>query len=70
MSNILTKEDRERWFFLSKRIEYLNGCIASLNTGVRSSGAGQYDRERYGKEIDKHEAEMQHMRDKFVREWE
>mgnify|MGYP003657910575 CR=1 FL=1 len=52
MSNILTKEDRERWFFLSKRIEYLNGCIASLNTGVRSSGAGQYDRERYGKEID------------------
>ena len=70
MSNILTKEDRERYMFLTKRINVLKKWLDLLNTGVRSSGAGQYERENYGKEIDHHEAELQHMRDKFVREWE
>ena len=44
--------------FLRNRIAFFEGEINTLPTGVRSSGAGQDEREHYGRMIKSHRAQI------------
>ena len=49
----------ERVVFLRKRIAFLQAELDGISTGVRSSGAGQHEREAWGRMIDRHLSEIQ-----------
>tara|TARA_R110000765_G_scaffold312961_2_gene405975 strand:+ start:456 stop:689 length:234 start_codon:yes stop_codon:yes gene_type:complete len=57
----MTQQDKpsERVVFLRKRIAFLQADLDGISTGVRSSGAGQYEREHLGRMIDRHLEEIQ-----------
>ena len=57
----MTQQDKpsERVVFLRKRIAFLQADLDGIGTGVRSSGAGQYERDIWGRMIDFHKAEIQ-----------
>jgi len=57
----MTQQDKpsERVVFLRKRIAFLQAELDGIDTGVRSSGAGQYEREAWGHMIDRHLSEIQ-----------
>jgi len=54
-----------RIIFLKKRIAYLQAELDGIHTGVRSSGAGQYERDIWGRMIDFHEAELKSIGDYY-----
>ena len=60
----MTQQDKpsERVVFLRKRIAFLQADLDGIGTGVRSSGAGQYEREAWGHMIDRHLSEIQKLR--------
>ena len=57
----MTQQDKpsERVVFLRKRISFLQADLDGISTGVRSSGAGQHEREILGRMIDRHLSEIQ-----------
>jgi len=57
----MTQQDKpsERVVFLRKRIAFLQAELDGISTGVRSSGAGQHEREAWGRMIDRHLSEIQ-----------
>ena len=58
----------ERVVFLRNRIAFYEGEIDALPTGVRSSGAGQDEREHYGRMIKSHKAEIEDLIDEMAYE--
>ena len=58
----------ERVVFLRNRIAFYEGEIDALPTGVRSSGAGQDEREHYGRMIKSHRAEIENLLDEMAHE--
>ena len=57
----MTQQDKpsEQVVFLRKRIAFLQAELDGIDTGARSSGAGQYEREAWGRMIDRHLSEIQ-----------
>jgi len=51
----------ERVVFLRKRIAFYEAEENKLPRGVRSSGAGQDEREHYGRMIKSHQAEIENL---------
>ena len=49
----------ERVVFLRKRIAFLQAELDGIDTGARSSGAGQYERDFWGRMIDRHQFDLQ-----------
>jgi len=63
----MTQQDKpsERVVFLRKRIAFLQADLDGIGTGVRSSGAGLYEREILGRMIDRHLSEIQKLIEKM-----
>jgi len=66
----MTQQDKpsERVVFLRKRIAFLQADLDGISSGVRSSGAGQYEREHLGRMIDRHAAEIENLLDEMAEE--
>jgi len=62
------QKSSERVVFLRNRIAFFEAEENKLPTGVRSSGAGQDDREHYGRMIKSHKAEIENLLDEIAYE--
>ena len=58
IEDMTESELTEHLKFLRNRIAFFEGEIDALPTGVRSSGAGQDEREHYGRMIKKYRIEI------------
>jgi len=62
------QKSSERVVFLRKRIAFYEAEENKLPRGVRSSGAGQDEREHYGRMIKSHQAEIENLIDEMAYE--